>query len=70
MLEERHLKLDWIIDAVERPDRKQPDPDDSTVTRLFKRIEDHGGRILRVAHRLDGADIQPVTAFFDRGARP
>ena len=67
-VEERHLLLTWIEAAVFAPDWTTQDPDPS-LTRSFKSIAEAGGRVLRVVHRPDGADIRVVTAFFDRGAR-
>lgn len=66
----RSLPLAWIEATVSAPDRSTPDPDDPAVTRSFKSIEEAGGRVLRVVHRMDGVDILVITAYFDRGARP
>jgi hypothetical protein len=60
----------WIEAAVLSPDWTSADPQRPGVTRSFKRIAERGGRVLRVAHRPDGADVLVVTAFFDRGAKP
>ncbi len=64
------LELAWIEAAVLRPDWTIADPRRPGVTRSFKRIAERGGRILRVAHRPDGAGVLVLTAFFDRGAKP
>ncbi len=47
-----------------------PDPRHPGVELSFKAIPERGGRILRVAHRPDGADVIVLTAFFDRGVKP
>jgi hypothetical protein len=49
---------------------RQPDPGNPEVLRSFKRTEDAGGRIIRVAHRARAEDILVITAFLDRGAKP
>jgi hypothetical protein len=67
-MQERGIALSWIEATVTSPDKVEPDPDPA-LTRSFKAIVDFGGRILRVVHRQDGADILVLTAFFDRGAR-
>jgi hypothetical protein len=64
----RQLQLEWIEETVLNPDWTMADPD-PTLTRSYKAIAERGGRVLRVAHRPDGADVLVVTAFFDRGAR-
>jgi hypothetical protein len=65
-----NLLLAWIEAAVLQPDWTVPDPRRPGVTRSFKRIIGRDGRVLRVAHRPDGADVLVLTAFFDRGAKP
>jgi hypothetical protein len=63
------VRLDWIEATVRHPAQTQPDPRRPSVTLSFRRIQEFGNRVLRVAHRLDGADVLVITAFFDRGAR-
>jgi hypothetical protein len=58
----------WIVAAVASPDATAPDPRPG-ITRSFKAIPERGGRILRVAHRADGADVLVLSAHFDRGAK-
>lgn len=60
----------WIETAVLQPDWTAPDPGHPDVTRSFKAIAARGGKVLRVAHRADGADVLVLSAFFDRGAKP
>jgi hypothetical protein len=68
-LDKRLLQLDWIERTITSPDFVQPDPD-PTLTRSFKAIDEFGGRIPRVVHRAEGADILIVTVHFDRDAKP
>jgi hypothetical protein len=64
------LAVKWVKLALEAPDATGPDPSQLGVTRSFKRIEEAGGRVIRVVHRLQGSDMLVITAFFDRGAAP
>jgi hypothetical protein len=68
--EKRKLDPDWIDRTVEAPDFVHADPDDPTLTRSFRAIDEAGGRILRVVHRPKGNDIVIVTVHFDRDAKP
>ncbi|HEY0837408.1 MAG TPA: DUF4258 domain-containing protein [Azospirillum sp.] len=68
-LRERALSVEWVERAVQHPDRTEPDPDNPTVRRAFKRIPEAGNRIIRVVHRPQGTDILVITAFLDRGAK-
>jgi hypothetical protein len=52
------------------PDWTAPDPREEGVPRSFKAIPKRGGRVMRVAHRPDGADVLVPSAFFDKGAKP
>lgn len=70
MIEARGIDLAWVEAAVAKPDRHGPDPANAALTRSFLAIAAAGGRVLRVVHRPDGADVVVITAFLDRGARP
>jgi len=59
----------WVDAAVLRPTRTEPDPRGQGITRSFIRISARGGRVLRVAHRPDGADVLVLSVHFDRGAQ-
>jgi hypothetical protein len=69
-VEKRKLDPGWIDRTVATPDFTRPDPDDPTLTRSFKSIDEVGGRILRVVHRPQGNDIVIITVHFDRDAKP
>jgi hypothetical protein len=64
----RGISLTNIEAALASPDRQTPDPNPG-LTCSFKAIPEFGGRILRVVHRPDGADVFVVTATWDRGAK-
>jgi hypothetical protein len=44
----------------------QPDPDDATVERRFRRIPEFSGRVLRVAVNTTVEPNRVVSVFFDR----
>jgi hypothetical protein len=54
-----------IENAVSAPNSVEADPRLSDRMRSYKAIPELGGRILRVVHRSDGADIIIITAHFD-----
>jgi hypothetical protein len=65
----RGITLAYIETAISLPDRVAADASDPSLTRSYKSIAAFGGRMLRVVHRPEGADIFVVTAHWDRGAR-
>jgi hypothetical protein len=64
----RGISLAHIETALASPDWQAPDPNPG-LSRSYKAIAEFGGRVLRVVHRPDGADIFVVTATWDRGAK-
>ncbi len=68
-LEMRNIAFEWVERTLAAPDFAQPDPNDASLTRSFKTIDEAGGRVLRVVHRPDGNNILVATVHFDRGAR-
>jgi hypothetical protein len=68
-LARRGLQRAWIEAAALEPDWREPDPNDSDVERRFRRIEEAGGRILRVACVETEAEIRVITAMLDRDAK-
>ncbi len=68
-LARRGLQRGWVEATAQDPDWREPDPNDPAVERRFRRIDDAGGRILRVACVETQADIRVITAMFDRNAK-
>ena len=66
---DRQLDRVWIEATIMQPDRTERDPRPGR-TRSYRAIPEFGGRVLRVVHRQEGADIVVITVHFDRGARP
>jgi hypothetical protein len=64
----RGISLAYIEATLAAPDWQTPDLNPG-LTRSFKAVAEFGGRVLRVVHRPDGADVFVVTATWDRGAK-
>jgi hypothetical protein len=62
-----NLDLAWIEATITSPQYADHDPHDARLLRAWRRIQERGGRALRVVYRPAGADMLVVTAFFDRG---
>ena len=63
---ERAIPLEWVERTVSRPELREPDPADPAVERRYRRIPEHGGRVLRVAVNHRVAPERVVSVFFDR----
>ena len=63
---EREILVEWIRRTLEEPQLVVPEPGDPTVERRFRRIPEHGNRILRVAVNIAVDPIRVVSVFFDR----
>ena len=66
VLDERQIPLEWMERTLLGPELVLPDPDDSTVERRYRRIPEHGGRVLRVAVNTAVVPQRVVSVFFDR----
>jgi hypothetical protein len=60
------IELEWIERVIERPERRILQADGRI--RCWRRIEEAGGRYLRVVLLEDGVTVH--NAFFDRGFEP
>ncbi|GDX09978.1 hypothetical protein LBMAG57_17500 [Verrucomicrobiota bacterium] len=65
-LAEREILLEWMERTLAAPELCLPDPDDATVERRYRRIPEHGGRVLRVAVNTAVEPERVVSVFFDR----
>ena len=65
-LAEREIALEWMERTLAAPELRLPDPDDATVERRYRRIPEHGGRVLRVAVNITVEPERVVSVFFDR----
>ena len=67
--EERQIRVEWVESAVSEPALRTLDPNDPEVERFFRRIPEHGDRVLRVAVNTRVAPWRVVSVFFDRSMR-
>ena len=67
MMTERAIEADWIERVIAAPERISPDATDSARQCAFGRIDEFGGRWLRVVYFETAAAVRVITAFFDRG---
>jgi len=68
-LARRGLRLDWVEATAREPEWRDPEPNQPDVERRFRRIDEAGGRILRVVCAETGTEIRVITAMFDRNAK-
>jgi hypothetical protein len=68
-LQERGLRLDWVERTARNPLWVEIEPRDKSAERRFARIEEFGGRTLRVVCVETENAIRVITALFDRNAR-
>ena len=64
----RGLAREWVEAVVTQPDWTEIDPRHPERTRSYKAMDALDGRILRVVHWLEGADVVVLTAHPDRDA--
>ncbi|MBI4517206.1 MAG: DUF4258 domain-containing protein [Deltaproteobacteria bacterium] len=69
VLAEREIRLDWLERTLNDPVLRRPDPDDTSIERLYRPIPEFGGRVLRVAVNSTVAPARVVSVFFDRSMR-
>jgi hypothetical protein len=68
-LARRGLQRDWVEATAREPEWREPEPNQPDVERRFRRIDEAGGRILRVVCAETGTEIRVITAMFDRNAK-
>lgn len=68
-MERRGIAAEWVEATVQEPQRREPDPCDMELERLYKIIPQMGNRVLRVVVCWTAAEeCRVVTAFPDRHA--
>jgi hypothetical protein len=68
-LERRRISVEWVEATVMQPQRRDPDPHDAALERLYRAIPQMGNRVLRVVVCWSSAEeCRVVTAFPDRNA--
>jgi len=69
VIAEREILLEWIERVFFRPEKIDLDQEDPTLKHALGRIEEHGGRVLRVVYNDRTHPKRIVTAYFDRSMR-
>ena len=69
VMAERMIPVEWVESVVAEPALRAPDPNGPEVERFFRRIPEHGNRVLRVAVNTRVAPWLVVSVFFDRNMR-
>lgn len=64
MLQERNIAVQWVLQAMESPDRTEVATEGNT--HYIRAIPEHGGRFLRVVVDTRTTPKRVVTVFFDR----
>jgi hypothetical protein len=67
MIAERFILVEWIERVVTAPEKTAPDLGDPQRTCAFGKIDEFGGRWLRVVYVETSEMKWVITAFFDRG---
>jgi len=66
---EREIKQEWLLQALLNPDLKQPHERCLDKEYVYKKIEENGGRVLKVVKSKEGIPFTIYTVHFDRGMK-
>ena len=69
VMAERGIPAAWVEATIVAPALRSPDPSDPEVERFFRRVPEHGDRVLRVAVNTRVEPWRVVSVFFDRRMR-
>lgn len=69
VIKEREIAIKWLEEALNSPDKIEPDLEDGDLKRYLKVIPENGGRVLRVVVNFKNSPIRVVTVFFDRAMK-
>ena len=69
VMAERSIPIEWVESVIGEPELRMSDPNDSEVERFYRRIPEHGNRVLRVAVNTKDAPWRVATEIFDRSMR-
>ncbi|MFN0131165.1 MAG: DUF4258 domain-containing protein [Phycisphaerales bacterium] len=69
VIAERAIRLEWVAATLESPSRSEADRDDAALLHALRRIDDFGGRVLRVVYNPSLRPPLIVTAYFDRSMK-
>ena len=69
VIAEREIETTWVVQVLQRPERREADPDDPELTHALGRIAERDDRVLRVIYNATVIPPRIVTVYFDRGQR-
>jgi hypothetical protein len=69
VIAERKIAIAWIERVLYNPEKTESDRHDPQLKHSLGRIEEFGGRVLRVIYNPDTKPMKIITAYFDRTAR-
>jgi hypothetical protein len=69
VIEKRRLRSEWIEQALGNPEELEKDPDDEELEHRLAKIEEFGGRVLRVIVNIKARPVKVVTVYFDRRSK-
>jgi len=64
-----NIRIQWLEQALEAPHLIEPDPVDAELEHRLLRIDQFGGRVLRVVLNKTVDPLRIITVFFDRSMR-
>lgn len=65
----RGIRLDWIQQALDHPERIEEDADDASLVHVLSSVPERAFRILRVIYNETRDPVCIVTAYFDDEAK-
>lgn len=68
-IRERGIRLEWVFDTVQNPQKLKIDPEDSSKCYAFKTIPEYGNRVLRVIYNRNLTPWTIISAYFDRNMK-
>ena len=66
VMAEREIPLAWVERTYHQPELCQPDENDATVERRFRKIPEYDDRVLRVVVNTTVEPNRVVSVYFDR----
>ena len=69
VMAERGISIEWVVQALQHPDRTEPHPGDPELRSALARIAEFDGRVLRVVYNDHTIPWRIVTVYFDRSQR-
>ena len=69
VIAERKIAIDWIERVLYNPEKIEDDNYDPQLKHSLGRIEEFGGRVLRIIYNPETKPLKIITAYFDRTVR-